>query len=65
MPTLREYYYNNKKILKDKNREIDIRVLLSYVNNLKDMSEFYIKMDEEVKDTDELIKGYADKEGVE
>ena len=68
MPTLREYYFNNKKNLKDKNREIDIRVLLSYVNNLKDMSEFYLKIDEEVKNVelaDELLKRYFNGEPIQ
>ena len=59
MPTLFEVYKNACQKLKNKqSEEIDVRTLLCEVNNLKSMSEFYIKKDEEIRDLERFEKDF-------
>lgn len=49
--TLDEVYRNSLKKLKNPdNEEINVRILLCYINSLNSMSEFYIRKNEEIKD---------------
>ena len=67
MSTLREIYFDSLKRLEDKNREIEIRMLLAYVNQIESMSDLYLKMDEEIKDLkqfENLYKRYLSGEPI-
>ncbi len=50
MPSLRQLYFSTIKELKNPNDEIDIRVLLSHINNINSLSDLYLKFDEEIRD---------------
>ncbi len=68
MPTLREQYFNSIGKLKDKNREIDFRILLAHVNKIKNLQDLYLKFDDEIIDLDnyqELEKRYFDGEPIQ
>ena len=49
--TLREVYNNSKKLLKNPDvDEINIRIILCEINHIKNMTEFYLSLDQEIED---------------
>ena len=67
--TLFEAYKQSLKSLKNPDvEEINIRILLSEINHLKTMSDFYLRKDEEIRDLprfQEYFKRYLDGEPVQ
>ena len=67
--TLFEAYKQSLKSLKNPDvEEINIRILLSEINQLKTMSDFYLQKDEEIRDLPRFqgyFKRYLDGEPVQ
>ena len=62
MSSIRENYFSAIKQFNKPNEEIDIRSLLMHINGIQNMSGFFLKLDDELKDEKkfkELLKLYS------
>ena len=51
MSSIRENYFSARKQFNKSNEDIDIRTLLMHMNGIENMSGFYLKLDEELKNS--------------
>ena len=67
MPSIREVYFSSIKELKNQNQEIEVRILLSHINSIKSMTDYYLSLDKEMQNYEEykmLFKKYLNGEPI-